>query len=67
MIMKKIIETPQKSQNDPKVKDLKSQKEYCVMCGQDTGYLKSEPIDLRFFYVDGAGQLCQYCFKTTTA
>lgn len=42
----------------------KSGEEYerCVFCGKQTETLKSEPIDGRRFYIEGAGQLCRDCF-----
>jgi len=36
--------------------------EYCVSCGEPTQYKKSDPVDLRYDYVDGAGQLCHQCY-----
>lgn len=35
----------------------------CVLCGEDTGILKDTPVDMRWFYVEGSGQLCPACFK----
>lgn len=40
-----------------------SETERCVCCGCDTGILKTEPIDLRRYYVLGCGQLCVKCYK----
>ena len=37
--------------------------EKCVVCHQETEVKKDEPIQNRQFYVVGAGQLCQKCFK----
>jgi hypothetical protein len=47
-------------------KDKKSPTDLCVVCGKDTGISKDEPVYMRSFYVEGAGQLCvehgkQYC------
>lgn len=41
------------------------QNEYdkCVMCGKDTPYLRSTHVDMRFGYVDGAGQTCEDCYN----
>ena len=39
--------------------------ELCVLCGKETGYLFNTPISERFFYIPGAGQLCEECFKKT--
>mgnify|MGYP007070202862 CR=1 FL=1 len=38
--------------------------ERCVLCGRKTGYLRSEHIELRQYYIEGAGQLCKKCFMT---
>lgn len=39
---------------------LKQQNEYdvCVVCGRETSYKKTTPIDLRIGYIEGAGQTC---------
>ena len=37
------------------------EKEKCVVCGADTPYDFSAPINEREFYIEGAGQLCQKC------
>ncbi len=37
-------------------------KEYCIVCSEDTTYLKSDHIDERNYYVEGAGQLCEKCY-----
>lgn len=36
--------------------------EKCVMCGKDTEIKKGLNIDLRYHYVEGAGQLCKECY-----
>ena len=36
--------------------------ECCVLCGAMTDILRSEHIDLRYGYVEGAGQLCRKCY-----
>jgi hypothetical protein len=36
--------------------------EYCIICDKDTTYLKSDAINIRNCYVEGAGQLCESCF-----
>ena len=38
------------------------QKEECVKCGEETKYNKSDHVDKRVGYIDGAGQLCNNCF-----
>ena len=37
-------------------------KDKCVLCGEETEYDITESIHNRFFYVEGAGQLCKECF-----
>lgn len=39
---------------------LRQQNEYdvCVVCGRETSYKKTTPIDLRIGYIEGAGQTC---------
>jgi hypothetical protein len=39
---------------------LKRDNEYdaCVLCGRQTSYKRSTPIDLRIGYIEGAGQAC---------
>ena len=41
------------------------QNEYdkCVICGKDTPYLRKTHVDMRFGYVDGAGQTCEDCYN----
>lgn len=34
----------------------------CVLCGELTPYKKSDHVDTREFYVEGAGQLCGGCY-----
>ena len=36
--------------------------EKCVICGSETPYRVSTPINQREFYVEGAGQVCQKCY-----
>ncbi len=36
-------------------------KDNCVLCGRETKYDRETPVDLRKHYVEGAGQLCDYC------
>jgi len=38
------------------------EKDKCVSCGAVTIYNKSDHIDIRMDYVEGAGQLCRKCF-----
>ena len=37
--------------------------ESCVLCGQETEYTVNDSISLRNYYIDGAGQLCEECYK----
>jgi len=41
----------------------KDKLEKCVSCGGETPYAITAPIDQRYNYVEGAGQLCAECFK----
>lgn len=41
--------------------DQKNPIEKCVICGVDTQYRFRTPIDFRYNYVEGAGQLCPKC------
>ena len=43
---------------------LKEEYDACVRCGNLTEYLKETPIDLRKYYVEGAGQTCKDCHKS---
>lgn len=37
--------------------------EKCVVCGAETAYRYNDHIDLRYNYVEGAGQLCEKCYN----
>jgi recombinational DNA repair protein (RecF pathway) len=37
-------------------------KEKCVSCGVETPHHFHEHIDYRYYYVEGAGQLCKNCY-----
>jgi len=37
-------------------------KDLCIMCGKETAYDFETHIDLRIGYIEGAGQLCHYCY-----
>ena len=37
--------------------------EKCVRCGKETAYQVSTPVDLRRWYVEGSGQLCETCWR----
>jgi len=34
----------------------------CINCNQPTAYSPHDPIDLREYYILGAGQLCHTCY-----
>lgn len=38
-------------------------KEYCVMCNGITNIDVYEHVERREHYIDGAGQLCEECYK----
>lgn len=38
-------------------------KELCIRCGRPTPYDIHTPINLRHYYIDGSGQLCEDCWK----
>ena len=38
-------------------------KDKCVICSVETPYEKSNPVDFRLGYVEGAGQLCLDCYE----
>jgi len=40
--------------------------EKCVICGEATEYRFNDHIDLRYNYVEGAGQLCSKCYHFDT-
>lgn len=35
----------------------------CIRCGKETKYSKSTPVEKRYCYVDGTGQLCEACYR----
>ena len=37
--------------------------EKCVTCGVETDVLIDTPVDVRYNYVEGAGQLCKSCWE----
>ena len=43
----------------------KEKKDCCVICGKETSYDFSTPINERLFYTEGVGQLCKECWKNT--
>lgn len=38
-------------------------KETCISCGKETAYDISNHIDMRYGYIEGAGQLCINCYR----
>lgn len=40
-------------------------KDVCVICATETNYDELDHIDKRYFYVEGAGQLCSNCYSDT--
>ena len=38
-------------------------KDKCVSCGVETPYDKTDHVDFRLGYVEGAGQLCLDCYE----
>lgn len=40
-------------------------KETCILCGRVVDIDVSTSTDLRHFYVEGAGQLCEKCYEKT--
>ena len=41
----------------------KEEKDRCVSCGRETEYGKEVHINLRKYYIEGAGQLCEKCYR----
>ncbi len=37
----------------------------CVICNCETQYDEFDHVDSRYFYVEGAGQLCPECWNNT--
>ena len=40
----------------------KIMKEICIRCGKETEYAISAPVNMRKYYIEGSGQLCEQCF-----
>jgi hypothetical protein len=51
--------------NDLDLKSLTNMKERCILCAEETPYEMTENINNRYFYVEGAGQLCKDCHDKT--
>lgn len=43
-------------------KDESSIYETCIICGEQTEVLRTQPIKEREFYIVGSGQLCRHCY-----
>lgn len=41
-------------------------KDTCVLCGAETPYDFHTHIDHRYWYIEGAGQLCKSCYDRGT-
>ena len=40
-------------------------KDKCVICDTDTQYDEFTHIDMRYYYIEGCGQLCPKCYNDT--
>ena len=38
-------------------------KELCIRCGKETEVDDYTPVDMRRFYIEGSGQLCEECWR----
>lgn len=45
------------------VRNMKDKKENCIMCSKKTKEKENTVIHKRKYYVSGAGQLCEECYK----
>lgn len=43
--------------------DPAQERDCCVLCGKESEYLKTVPVEKRIGYIGGAGQLCRDCFQ----
>lgn len=39
-------------------------KDKCIICGDDSDYDFNAHVDTRLYYVEGAGQLCKFCWDS---
>lgn len=37
-------------------------RDLCISCGKESLYSKDDHIDMRYGYIEGAGQLCVNCY-----
>jgi hypothetical protein len=42
---------------------MQDKKDKCVMCECETQYNRSTSIHLRYYYIEGCGQMCTKCYK----
>jgi|LWDU01.1.fsa_nt_gi hypothetical protein len=42
----------------------KDEMDICVSCGAETLYKKTDNIDFRCDYIEGAGQICHTCYQS---
>ena len=51
---------------DKKQETINFEEEYdmCVSCGKVTSFKKTDHVDFRYGYIEGAGQLCFVCSQT---
>tara|TARA_Y100000310_G_C20607456_1_gene776265 strand:- start:1242 stop:1448 length:207 start_codon:yes stop_codon:yes gene_type:complete len=52
----------EKNKKWEKLKWGRNKKDVCVSCGEATQHNKLDHIDMRKYYVEGAGQLCYDCY-----
>lgn len=45
------------------ISNVEEEKDRCMVCGVETSYTKDTPVEERFCYVEGAGQLCGKCWE----
>lgn len=48
---------------EKKKKDAEIVFDFCVCCGETTGYKSDVSIDERIGYIEGTGQLCLNCYR----
>ena len=52
-----------KNKKPEKFSDTHNKYEKCVVCGTTTNVPKNTPIERRYGYVEGAGQMCDKCAR----
>ena len=48
---------------DNNLSNTESEYDKCQICGMETPYKKADNINVRKYYIEGAGQLCECCYK----